>query len=64
MSGSGEHIKPLRLFDIGRNSGPPVTDEEKKHLRECEECGHILEVFARQFEKPSGPGKPKDGDAA
>jgi len=66
MSGSENHIKPLRLFDIGRDSGLPITDEERKHLHDCEECQHIVEVFARQFDKlfRAPPGRPKDDDAA
>ena len=64
MPESGEHLKPLRLFDIGRESGLAVTDEERKHLRSCPECQHIVEVFARQFDKPLHPPKAKNGDAA
>jgi hypothetical protein len=66
MSGSSDHIRPLRLFDIGRESGLPITDKEREHLRDCEECQHIVEVFARQFDKPfrPPPGRPKDDDAA
>jgi hypothetical protein len=64
MCGTSDHIKPLRLFDIARDSGSPTTDEEKTHLRECVECQHIIEVFARQFEKPLRPRTRKDNDAA
>jgi hypothetical protein len=64
MAESGNHIKPLRLFDIGRETGLPLSDEERTHLRECLECQHIVEVFARQFEKPLRPSQQKKGDAA
>jgi hypothetical protein len=66
MSELVNHLKPLRLFDIGRASGFPATEEEKMHLRDCEECSRILEVFARQFEKPFSPApqRSKGGDAA
>lgn len=64
MSVTGDHIKPLRLFDIARDSGHPITDEERVHLRECAECQHIIEVFARQFDKPFRQPARKDNDAA
>ena len=59
MAESDEHLKPLRLFDLARHSRFEITEEERKHLRECEECERILEVFARQFNKPS-INKPED----
>ena len=62
MEKSGDHIKPLRLFDLGRESGAPITEQERTHLRDCTECEHIIEVFARQFEKPNP--KSKSNDAA
>ena len=61
MAEREEHPKPLRLFDIARNSGPEISEEEEKHFRECEECPRIVKVFARQF--PSG-GQQKPDDAA
>jgi hypothetical protein len=66
MSESNDHIKPLRLFDIARESGPEITDHERQHIRACAQCEQIIEVFARQFEKPfrARPGKAGDGDAA
>jgi hypothetical protein len=60
---SDDHIKPLRLFDIARGrdlGGLEPTEDEKKHLRDCTECDHIVRVFARQFNKPI----PKSDDAA
>jgi hypothetical protein len=59
MSGSNEHPKTLRLFDLARNRGPQLTDKEGEHLRDCQECQWILEVFMRQFSKPP-KDKPKE----
>jgi hypothetical protein len=56
MAGSDEHLKPLRLFDLAWNGGPKIIDEERKHLRECEQCRSILEMFARKFATPAKPG--------
>jgi hypothetical protein len=61
MAQSDEHLKPLRLFDIARNSGSEITEQEEHHLRDCEECKRIVKVFARQFGKPPDQ---KPGDAA
>ena len=64
MAGSDEHIQPLRLFDLARQSGTQPTGKENEHLRICEECQRIVEVFARQFDKNwIGPNK-KPEDAA
>ena len=46
-----EHLKPLRLFDLARNGGSQMTEEERTHLRKCEECQRILATFIRQFTK-------------
>jgi hypothetical protein len=32
MAGSDEHLKPLRVFHLARNSPRQITEEEKKHL--------------------------------
>jgi len=45
MAGSREHVNPLNLFDLARDSGSVFTEEEKKHLHECEQCQHVLAVF-------------------
>jgi hypothetical protein len=58
MAGSDEHLQPLRLFDLARQRGNKPTENELEHLRVCEECPQIIEVFARQFGKPSS--KPDD----
>ena len=58
MAGT-DHIRPLRLFDLSQaeedQSGFQLTEEEKQHLRNCEECQDILAVFARQFGKQRPP---------
>jgi hypothetical protein len=59
MQESDEHFKPLRLFDLARHSRFEITEEERKHLGQCEECQSVLEVFTRQFTKPS-IDQPKD----
>jgi hypothetical protein len=60
MAGSDEHLKPLRLFDLARNGGSQITEEERAHLRVCEECQRLLAVFIRQFAKTWGATKPED----
>ncbi len=55
MAQGEEHLKPLRLFDLAWNGGSKITDEEKQHLRECEDCQSLLEVFARRLTKPTKP---------
>jgi hypothetical protein len=59
MAERDEHLKPLRLFDLARDYGWQITDEERKHLQQCEQCRSIHEVFARQFAKPLSK-KPED----
>ena len=55
MAGT-DHIKPLRLFDLSQaESGFQLSEEERQHLRGCEECQDILAVFARQFSKQRPP---------
>ena len=62
MSESDEHLKPLRLFDLARKSALELTDEERGHYMNCEQCQRVYAVFARQFRKES---TQKDkGDAA
>jgi hypothetical protein len=58
MTRSDEHLKPLRLFDLARESGAEITEEERKHLHECEQCQSVVRVFTRQF-KPANE-KPED----
>jgi hypothetical protein len=61
MAGSDNHIEPLRLFDLARHKtrGLQPTEVELQHLRTCEECQQVLEVFTRQFSKQSH-NKPED----
>ncbi len=51
MTGSDEHLKPLCLFDLARDKGPHITEEEAKHLRECDGCKRILDVFASSIKR-------------
>jgi len=41
---TNDHIEPLRLFHLA--CADEATNDEKKHLRECEECKDALECFA------------------
>ena len=46
------HIDTRRLFDTSRidlGEEFELEDWEFTHLKECKECQHIKEVFARQF---------------
>ena len=61
MTSSDDHVKPLRLFDLAWQGEHQATNTERGHLLGCEECQAILEVFARQFSKPT---KEKLKDAA
>jgi hypothetical protein len=47
MTGSN-HLRPRRLFDISQGK-ERTTEEERKHVRECEECKAVIVIFARQF---------------
>ena len=52
-----EHIRTIRLFDVGRGSDSDLSEEEKKHLRECDECREVVAVFARQFSRQTAQDK-------
>src|SRR5689334_3976327 len=54
------HIRTIRLFDVGRDGDSDLTEEEKKHLRDCEECKAVVAVFTRQFSRQ----KPHDKESA
>jgi hypothetical protein len=65
MVGSNDsHIRPLRLFNLARGNGAQIIAEERKHLRECEECQPVLEVFVRQFNRSWIETNDKPEDAA
>ena len=51
MARSEEHIKPLCLLDVARDGGFELTEKQKKHLRECEKCQHVLASLAREFSR-------------
>jgi len=57
-----DHIRTLRLFDLSQRDGFQLNEKEREHFRTCEECQHVVEVFARQFnrEKKELREKPKD----
>ena len=64
MAGSDNHIKPLRLFELARFDSVDLNKDEQAHFRTCEECQRVVQVFARQFDKPWIPPVKKPGDAA
>ena len=47
MTGS-KHLRPMRLFDISQGKGK-TSEEERQHVRECEEGKAVIVIFARQF---------------
>lgn len=49
MTETDDHLRPLRLFDIARNGGPGMSDQEREHLNECEDCRSEIEIFIREF---------------
>jgi hypothetical protein len=49
---TSDHIEPLRLFDLAWDD--EATDDEKKHLRDCEECKDALEFFTRHAKSKRG----------
>jgi hypothetical protein len=59
MAGSSDHIKTFRLFGLSQNSDYELAEEEKRHLRGCQECQRVLAVLSRQFRKQkSADDKP------
>ena len=34
MSGSHEHVQPLRLYDLALDGQSQITEEERSHLRQ------------------------------
>jgi len=54
-----EHIRSPRIFELSQleppDNGAQMTDWEKEHLRQCEECQRILAILARAFDKYRPP---------
>ena len=54
-----DHIGPHRIFELSQLETAEIvfhmTEREKEHLRECDECRRILAVFARQFDSARPP---------
>jgi hypothetical protein len=44
-----DHIKALRLFDLAKDTEP--TEDEKDHLRQCEECWTCRAIFLRMLNR-------------
>lgn len=53
------HIDSRRLYAISQldrcEFSSQLTEEEKNHLQQCEECQRILAIFAREFDAESPP---------
>jgi hypothetical protein len=49
-----DHPKPIRLFDISQATVKP-TEDEKRHVHDCEECQTVIAIFARQFTSKKPP---------
>jgi hypothetical protein len=53
------HIDARKLFEAAHEK-LKLSDEERKHTHECEDCAHLLRVFAKQrihaVKKPAGKG--------
>lgn len=57
-----DHVNMLRLFDSSREDlqGKFQLEEwELQHLKQCEECRHVQEVFMRQFTGVKKPASEK-----
>jgi hypothetical protein len=54
-----DHVNPLRLFKASQAEAAGqvfrFSDEEQKHLSECEGCQLVLRVFAREFREDRPP---------
>ena len=56
---AGKHIDALRLFYLAQEGGfQQITEEDRIHLHDCEECQCLVQVFARQATQP--PRLPED----
>jgi len=51
---NADHVKAFRLFELSRAKTDgkdfSLTDHEQEHLRACDECRDVLDLFQRQFE--------------
>ena len=53
------HVKTIRLFDLARvRTSVRLTDWEKEHLDQCEECQGVLAVFRQQVKQTPTPPTP------
>ncbi len=59
-----DHIRTLRLFDLSQQDGFKLNEKEREHFRTCEECQHVVEIFARQFNPDKKGLREKPEDAA
>lgn len=60
-----DHVDARHLFDAAQGIFR-LTDEERAHIHECEDCSHLMTVFSRQRSNtpPKGPIKRNDDSAA
>jgi len=62
------HIGPHRIFELSQLETAEIvfhmTEWEKEHLRECDECQRILAVFARQFDSERPPHDRRGNSAS
>jgi len=54
-----DHIGPHRIFELSQLQPSEIsvemTEWEKEHLRQCEECQRILAILAREFDEHQPP---------
>ena len=54
-----EHIGNHRIFELSQlkpsENSKQMTEWEKEHLRQCEECQRILAILAREFDEQRPP---------
>jgi len=57
------HIDPLRLFQVSQRERfevpAHVTEAEKDHLQDCEQCRRLLATFTREFDSDTPPSDQK-----
>jgi hypothetical protein len=48
-----DHLNIRRVFELTKpplfTAGPDLTEEEKLHIRQCEECRDVLQAAGRPF---------------